>query len=85
MLFDLNLWTCALLTVLFLAMDALQAAYTKYVLEARAKLAATTGSAIYLFSGVAVVYYTENPAYLAFVVLGSWLGTYSTIRWMSRK
>lgn len=61
-------------------MDALHAVYTRAIAARRAGRAATFGSAIYLISAFAVLQYTDNPWYLIFVVTGSWVGTYLSVK-----
>jgi uncharacterized membrane protein YfcA len=71
----------ALLVFLLTAvMDALHAVYTKAVASNQAGRAATFGSVIYLISGFAVIQYTQNHVYLVFMVLGSWIGVYLSVK-----
>ena len=66
--------------ILTMAMDALHAIYTKAIASNQAGRAASFGSVIYLISGFAVIQYTANHFYLIFVVLGSWMGTYLSVK-----
>ncbi|MCS4088549.1 hypothetical protein [Rhizobium sp. BK176] len=60
--------------------DGLHALYTEAIGRGRDAAAATVGAAIYVFTAFAVVQYTQNNAYLAFVVIGSWIGTYGSLK-----
>ncbi len=71
--------------VLTALMDALHAIYTRSVAQHRALSAATFGSAIYLISAFAVLQYTQNPWYLGFVVSGSWVGTFLSVKFGKRE
>lgn len=66
-------------------MDALHAAYTRSITERKARSAATYGAFIYLFAGFAAIHFTSNPLYLIFVVAGSWIGTYVTLKFFHGK
>jgi uncharacterized membrane protein YfcA len=62
-------------------MDALHAIYTKAINEEKPALAATAGSFIYVVSAYAVIQYTQNWIYVLFMVAGSWVGTYLTMKY----
>jgi uncharacterized membrane protein YfcA len=62
-------------------MDALHAVYTKAIGDNKPAMAATSGSVIYLISAYAVIQYTQNWWYLLFMVAGSWVGTYLTVKY----
>jgi uncharacterized membrane protein YfcA len=79
-------WFIALsVLVLTGAMDYLHVIYTRYVVKHKAIQAATSGAVIYLISAYAVISYVDDPRYLVFVVLGSWLGTYLSIRFARKE
>jgi uncharacterized membrane protein YhaH (DUF805 family) len=51
----------------------------------RHRLRAANWSAIwYLLSAFAVISYTENPFYVAFAALGSWLGAFASVTFLHR-
>lgn len=52
---------------------------------ARRRVRAANWSAIwYLLSAFAVISYTENPVYVAFAAIGSWLGAFVSVTWLVR-
>ncbi|MFE1603260.1 hypothetical protein [Methylobacterium sp. ID0610] len=52
---------------------------------ARRRVPAANWSAVwYLLSAFAVINYTENPLYVAFAALGSWLGAFASVTWLVR-
>jgi hypothetical protein len=51
--------------------DGLHAIYTESIGRGNDAVAATVGAAIYIFAAFVVVQYTQNNAYLLFVVIGS--------------
>lgn len=71
--------------VIIIVIDALHVLYTKAVAEDLPARAANFGALIYLGSAFSVLSYTENPAYLIFVVVGSWIGVYLTVRFHPKK
>lgn len=60
--------------------DALYAKYTLDVANHNAVKAATTGSLIHFFLAFGVINYTQNWLYIFPLAIGSWLGTYFTVR-----
>jgi uncharacterized membrane protein YhaH (DUF805 family) len=46
--------------------------------------AANWSAAWYLLSAFAVISYTENPVYVAFAAMGSWLGAFASVTWLVR-
>lgn len=52
---------------------------------ARRRVRAANWSAIwYMLSAFAVISYTENPVYVAFAAIGSWLGAFASVSWLVR-
>jgi uncharacterized membrane protein YhaH (DUF805 family) len=52
---------------------------------ARRRVRAANWSAIwYLLSAFAVISYTENPVYVVFAAIGSWLGAFASVTWLVR-
>src|SRR5215467_8147765 len=51
----------------------------------RRRVRAANWSAIwYLLSAFAVISYTENPTYVVFAAVGSWLGAFASVTWLLR-
>jgi hypothetical protein len=51
----------------------------------RLRIRAANWSAIwYLLSAFAVISYTENPIYVAFAAVGSWIGAFASVTWLVR-
>lgn len=61
-------------------LDGLHVIYTRAVTQGQAVRAANFGSIMYFLGGYMVLQYTSNPFYLLFVVLGSWVGVYGSVR-----
>jgi hypothetical protein len=64
--------------------DAMYARYTIQVVEARAAHAATTGALMHILMAFGVLSYVQNVLYVVPIVIGSWVGTYVTVRRGSR-
>ena len=47
--------------------------------------AANWSAAWYLLSAFAVISYTENPVYVAFAALGSWVGAFASVTLLVRR
>ena len=66
------------------ATDAAYVMFTASVV-ARRRLGAANWSCLwYMLSSFAVISYTENPLYVAFAAIGSWLGAYASITYLHR-
>jgi uncharacterized membrane protein YhaH (DUF805 family) len=46
--------------------------------------AANWSAAWYMLSAFAVISYTDNPIYVAFAAVGSWVGAYASVSWLVR-
>jgi uncharacterized membrane protein YhaH (DUF805 family) len=71
-----------------LATAVTDAAYVFFnaAVGARHRVRAANWSAIwYLLSAFAVISYTQNPFYVAFAALGSWVGAYASVTWLVRR
>jgi hypothetical protein len=71
-----------------LATGVTDAAYVFFnaAVVARRRIAAANWSAIwYMLSAFAVISYTENPVYVLFAALGSWLGAYASVSLLLRR
>ena len=61
--------------------DALWALYMIYVTKKSAFLAASYGSFIHILSAFTVISYTKNYYYLIPLVIGSFIGTYTVVKY----
>ena len=71
----------------FTATAVTDAAYVFFnaAVGARHRVRAANWSAIwYLLSAFAVISYTENPVYVAFAAVGSWIGAFVSVTWLIR-
>jgi hypothetical protein len=66
------------------ATDAIYVMFNAAVMERRPARAATWSSMWYLLAAFAVISYTGNPVYAVFAAAGSWIGAYTSVRWLSR-
>src|ERR1700750_2833038 len=84
----LNLAVSPLIALPVLASTAVtDTAYVFFnaAVSARRRVRAANWSAIwYLLSAFAVISYTENPVYVAFAAIGSWLGAFASVTWLVR-
>lgn len=71
--------------VAYLIVDALYAQYTLHVTNYRAFRAATTGALVHFILAFGVLNYVNNYLYVIPLALGSWIGTYSIIRYEQKK
>jgi len=70
-----------------LATATTDAAYVFFnaAVAARHRVRAANWSAVwYLLSAFAVISYTEQPVYVAFAALGSWIGAFASVTWLVR-
>jgi uncharacterized membrane protein YhaH (DUF805 family) len=85
---NLTLAINPLIAIAVLASTAVtDAAYVFFnaAVGARRRVRAANWSAIwYLLSAFAVISYTENPIYVAFAAIGSWLGAFASVTWLVR-
>lgn len=61
-------------------LDVLFAIYIRRTSQGRAHQAALAGALTFLFSAFVVVKYIENLVYLIPAMLGSYVGTYATVK-----
>lgn len=64
--------------------DAAYVFFNAAVMSRRSIAAANWSACWYLLSAFAVINYTENAAYVLFAALGSWLGAFTSVRWLVR-
>jgi hypothetical protein len=67
--------------LLTIVVDGLNTWHYRAIARKRAQSAATSGALVYLISCFAVLQYTENFAYVLFMMGGSWVGTYLVVRY----
>jgi len=65
--------------------DAAYVQFTAAVAARRRIWAANWSGFWYLLSAFAVISYTQNPAYVVFAALGSWLGAFASVTFMHRR
>ena len=66
------------------ATDAAYVFFNAAVSSRRRVWAANWSSIWYMLSAFAVISYTENPLYVAFAAVGSWLGAYASVTWLHK-
>ncbi len=64
--------------------DAAYVLFTAAVAARRRIWAANWSGIWYLLSAFAVISYTQNPAYVLFAALGSWIGAFASVTWLKR-
>jgi hypothetical protein len=64
--------------------DAVYVFFSAAVVARRPAAAASWSSLWYLLSAFAVINYTQNAFYVAFAMIGSWLGAYASVMWLRR-
>ena len=84
MTLNINPLIAAGVVVTTAATDAVYVMFTSAVNARRPARAATWSSMWYLLAAFAVISYTGNPVYALFAAAGSWMGAYSSVRWLSR-
>ena len=84
----MNLAINPLIALAVLASTAVtDAAYVFFnaAVGARRRVTAANWSAVwYMLSAFAVISYTENPVYVVFAAIGSWLGAFASVTWLVR-
>lgn len=65
--------------------DAAYVQFTAAVLARSPIRAANWSGCWYLLSAFAVISYTQNPVYVAFAALGSWVGAFASVTWLTRR
>lgn len=78
---EFDWFRASLLFVVYLATDYLFAYYTKRVVEGKAYLAAHAGTIIVFLAAFGVISYTENPWYILPIAMGSWVGTFLSVKY----
>lgn len=75
-----NFFIAFLVLIVYTITDALYARYTLDVANYKPYKAATTGALIHFFLAFGVINYTQNWLYIFPLAIGSWIGTYFTVK-----
>ncbi|MFC1623304.1 hypothetical protein ACFL16_02785 [Patescibacteria group bacterium] len=75
-----DFWIAFLVFVAYVVMDGLYAKYTIDVSNYNAVRAANVGTIIHFLLVFGVLNYTQNWLYVFPLAIGSWIGTYYTIK-----
>lgn len=76
-----NLPNAALILVAYFVLDGLYAFYTIKVTEKRPVAAATIGAFMHFIIAFGVLSYVQSFLYIVPIAIGSWLGTYTMVRY----
>jgi hypothetical protein len=77
-------WLALGVVVSTAATDAVYVMFNAAVSSRRRVSAASWSSLWYLLSAFAVISYTKNWVYVCFAAVGSWIGAYLSMTWLSR-
>ena len=80
----INPLTAAAVVLATAATDAVYVMFTSAVVARKRVPAATWSSVWYLLSSFAVISYTANWVYVCFAALGSWIGAFATMTFLTR-
>jgi hypothetical protein len=80
----INPYIAAVVAASTAATDAVYVMFTAAVNARRPVRAAHWSSLWYLLAAFAVINYTSNPIYALFAAGGSWVGAYTSVKWLSR-
>lgn len=75
-----SIWIALFVTILYMVIDTLYAIYTISVTKRKAKTAAITAALMYGLLACGVFAYIQNPWYIVFTAIGSYIGTYLTVK-----
>ena len=79
-------WITAFLVFIFyIFTDILYVLYTRYILHSRALATANTAAVLYGLFAFGTIQYVENHLYIIPVILGSWIGSYLTVKYVKDK
>jgi hypothetical protein len=81
----IDAWIAVAVVAATAATDGVYVMFTAAVTARRRIPAATWSSVWYLLSSFAVISYTSNWVYVCFAAIGSWVGAYVTITFLTRK
>jgi uncharacterized membrane protein YfcA len=69
----------------YVALDAAYVIYTSAVASHRAFVASFSATAIYALSAFGAMTWFQQPLYIVPMLLGAWIGTYTTVKFTARK
>lgn len=79
-------WSIAILVFfIYFALDAVWVYYTLQMTKLNAVRASISAVVIYGLSSSGVLFYIQNSAYVLFVLLGAFLGTFVVVEYEKRK
>ena len=78
---EFNFLTALLVLVAYCVLDAMYAYYTVKLTEKRAVSAATVGALMHFIIAFGVLSYVQNFLYVIPIAIGSWVGTYTMVRY----
>lgn len=76
-----SLPNAALILVAYFVLDGMYAVYTIKVTEKRPVAAATIGACMHFIIAFGVLSYVQSFLYVVPIAIGSWLGTYTMVRY----
>ena len=85
MMQEFNWGIAILLTLMYIAFDALYAIYYMFVAKKKALSAANTAVAMYLLSALGTITFVHNPWYITSIAIGSFIGTFLAVKYFSDK
>ena len=80
----MSISTALFVTFAYIIIDALYALYTIYIQQKSPIKAATVGAAMYALMAFGILTFTSQPIYIIFVAIGSWIGTYFTVKYFNK-
>ncbi len=78
---SIDYWIGAGVLVATAATDAAYVMFTASVVARKPLAAANCSGVWYMLSSFAVISYTNNWMYVAFAIVGSWIGAYMTLKY----
>ena len=84
MLSQINIGTWAVLFTVYLGFDMFYILYIQSVTSLKAFRAANIGVVMYLLTAYGTIEYISNPTNLLPILLGSWLGSFLTLKYSKR-
>ncbi len=77
-----SITTAIIVFIFYVVVDALYVLYTRYIQQNKAMAAATVGAMMYGLFGFGTLAIIENSWNILPIILGSWVGTYFTIKYI---
>lgn len=82
---NINLWNWLILFTSYLALDVLYTKNMLYTYRLEALKSANVGVVIYILSIYGTVSFIDNLWNMVPILVGSWIGTYGTLKWEQRQ